>query len=986
MIQMASSSSSRTPGPSTAVGGAESQAIQQQPLTRSMSRRSSIVLSSLANDHPSASAPPTHKSSLPSARRIGPSSHSSTSSMPRTRSSTSLAARSGSLTGKSVVSNLSTSRARRVLSENHQTRSTSSSSSFNISNRGGGEGGGGVKRSASTSIASIRSPPRQGVRRYSRAEAGGLTGFGVVKAGPRVVSPVKLERESNPSRLGGPGGAGTTSAVNDPYSTSFQRPTFSFESMPSESQLQLQRGGRSGGFAIREDSKDSDGDELYLQSPRKVVGPFSPSKQTLSPDKTSSSRPPLSPFKSASAPSNFASPLKRRPALQGAENEDLDPTITLPIRPSSPRRGALSPRSLLRSEGCNNVPSQTLRRTKPSRKIDEVESSSDSDQDEFDFLSPRKKAKLPSTSSSSSTTVHDTLPRSAPATASKSGSSTSRVARARTSTGSSNALSTSTKTIDRSQLLRSPPPKKPINALPTSPTLPTIRPSLSSVPMQRTAGRAFPLPSSFPPVPSSYSAPSQSLRQDLPSSRHPIQPRSAPINRPLATSSSSSALAQVPPSNTTVAASFSRLPRRISNENSHSNLATIPPPPPPPPSAPSALLARSTSPTFNDPSVSLMSIDESQETSFSGSTIGDVSTISSTTSVRSEETAKRLANLQNMLSRLQMPRKSVSGSVGSDMASRRSSIESTVASGNSSILNKEERGGDSISMTRQRGLSASRLPSTAPRPRGGIVDTSSSSFRRPSISSVPSTSSVGPTRRISSSFLPSQSFDMSSTSSMSEISMLENDESTTEVFSEPTIKVQENHATSSSVLKGVVAFVDVRTGDGDDSGMIFVDMLKGMGARVTTRLSSFVTHVIFKSGKPSTLSYVRCRRACKPTVVGIAWVVKCVEMGQKVDEKPFLIVEEKKEVEKENSLFAIGAGKTVPAQKRRRSMEPKALAALNSSASSTGSSKTALTESIAASLARARNRSLRYAPKVGSPLVNRVFVMPDNAQEEEEDE
>lgn len=84
---------------------------------------------------------------------------------------------------------------------------------------------------------------------------------------------------------------------------------------------------------------------------------------------------------------------------------------------------------------------------------------------------------------------------------------------------------------------------------------------------------------------------------------------------------------------------------------------------------------------------------------------------------------------------------------------------------------------------------------------------------------------------------------------------------------------------------------------------------------MTTRLSSFTTHVVFKSGKPSTLQYVRSRRACPPVVVGIAWVVKCAEIGQKVDEKPFLVVEEKKEVEKENSLFAIGAGKTVPAQK-----------------------------------------------------------------------
>lgn len=154
------------------------------------------------------------------------------------------------------------------------------------------------------------------------------------------------------------------------------------------------------------------------------------------------------------------------------------------------------------------------------------------------------------------------------------------------------------------------------------------------------------------------------------------------------------------------------------------------------------------------------------------------------------------------------------------------------------------------------------------------------------------------------------------------------------VMDEPTIKASGG---ASSVLYGVVAFVDVRTAEGDDSGMIFVDMLKNMGARVsrtfaspsallaradrdalqvTTRPSSLTTHVIYKSGRPSTLQFVRsCARP--PRVVGIAWVVRCAEIGKKADEKAFVVVEDKKEMEKENSLFAIGAGKTAPAQKVR---------------------------------------------------------------------
>jgi len=568
-----------------------------------------------------------------------------------------------------------------------------------------------------------------------------------------------MEREAN---LGG---------VNDPYSTSFKRPTFAFETSQAraggseEARRQLpeqqNRVGSSGSIVIREDneSKTSDEDELHLTSPRKYSNPFSPSKLNLSPTKTSQ----FSPSKTSPTkrPSFLTSPTKHRSTGGGGgggdENMDVDSTVTIPIRPSSPVRGALSPRSLLGSKTTSN----TLRRTKPSRKIDQVDSSSSED-DDIDFLSPRKKAKLPSS-----------LPHSVqPST-----SSTSRIARPRTSSGSTST--SHSKATDRPLLLRSPPPKKTLTSHPApAPTAsggPRFQPS--SAPMQRTASRAFPLPSSLPPVPSvprsfAHTAPTPLMAP-------PAQPQSL----------------------TSTSAPISRLPRRISNEHS-----TMPPP------APSSSLARATSPTFTDPSLSLMSIDESQEASFSGSAsnLGDVSTMS-TTSVRSEETAKRLANLQNMLSRLQMPRKSVGAS------SRRNSIDE----GNSSIVSTADssRGQDQIGGIRKTSLpiassSQRRMPSSS-RPVGGIVNTSSSS--RPSSSSNPSS------RRISSSFLPSQSFDMSS---MSDFSMI----SDASVVDEPTIKAPGG---PSSVLYGVVAFVDVRTGEGDDSGMIFVDMLKNMGARVS---------------------------------------------------------------------------------------------------------------------------------------------------------
>ena len=41
---------------------------------------------------------------------------------------------------------------------------------------------------------------------------------------------------------------------------------------------------------------------------------------------------------------------------------------------------------------------------------------------------------------------------------------------------------------------------------------------------------------------------------------------------------------------------------------------------------------------------------------------------------------------------------------------------------------------------------------------------------------------------------------------------------------------------SLKVLKDCTIFVDVRTDDGDDAGALFVDMLRGMGAKVSNRL------------------------------------------------------------------------------------------------------------------------------------------------------
>lgn len=51
-----------------------------------------------------------------------------------------------------------------------------------------------------------------------------------------------------------------------------------------------------------------------------------------------------------------------------------------------------------------------------------------------------------------------------------------------------------------------------------------------------------------------------------------------------------------------------------------------------------------------------------------------------------------------------------------------------------------------------------------------------------------------------------------------------------------------------------------------------------------------VTHVIYKSGRPSTLSfYRRLKEDKRPHIVGISWVTRSKEKGERLDEAPFVI-------------------------------------------------------------------------------------------------
>ncbi|CAE6380384.1 unnamed protein product [Rhizoctonia solani] len=90
-------------------------------------------------------------------------------------------------------------------------------------------------------------------------------------------------------------------------------------------------------------------------------------------------------------------------------------------------------------------------------------------------------------------------------------------------------------------------------------------------------------------------------------------------------------------------------------------------------------------------------------------------------------------------------------------------------------------------------------------------------------------------------------------------------------------------------LRSCVIFVDVRTADGEDAGGLFVDMLKGLGAKIVSRPTPSTTHIVFKSGHQSTLTKYKLYDDPQPFLIGIAWVVQCVEKRQRVDEEAFRV-------------------------------------------------------------------------------------------------
>ncbi|KAH6672510.1 hypothetical protein B0J14DRAFT_593826 [Halenospora varia] len=135
---------------------------------------------------------------------------------------------------------------------------------------------------------------------------------------------------------------------------------------------------------------------------------------------------------------------------------------------------------------------------------------------------------------------------------------------------------------------------------------------------------------------------------------------------------------------------------------------------------------------------------------------------------------------------------------------------------------------------------------------------------------------------------------------------------------------------NNALLKGAVVYVDVHTTEGADASVLFTELLGQMGARCVkswtwngnSEEKIGITHVVFKDGSKRVLEKVR-ESGGVVSCVGVGWVLDCERENKWVEEGPYAV---------DTSLVPRGG------HRRRKSMEPRALANLNGTLVSSGSS------------------------------------------------
>ncbi|KUJ09561.1 uncharacterized protein LY89DRAFT_710952 [Mollisia scopiformis] len=126
---------------------------------------------------------------------------------------------------------------------------------------------------------------------------------------------------------------------------------------------------------------------------------------------------------------------------------------------------------------------------------------------------------------------------------------------------------------------------------------------------------------------------------------------------------------------------------------------------------------------------------------------------------------------------------------------------------------------------------------------------------------------------------------------------------------------------NNELLKGAVVFVDVHTSEGADASALFTELLTQMGARCVkswnwngedgSKVS--ITHLVFKDGGKRALEKAKETNGVV-SCVGVGWVLDCERENKWLDESAYAV---------DTTMVPRGG------HRRRKSMEPRALANLN---------------------------------------------------------
>ncbi|KAF7959215.1 hypothetical protein EAE96_002730 [Botrytis aclada] len=128
---------------------------------------------------------------------------------------------------------------------------------------------------------------------------------------------------------------------------------------------------------------------------------------------------------------------------------------------------------------------------------------------------------------------------------------------------------------------------------------------------------------------------------------------------------------------------------------------------------------------------------------------------------------------------------------------------------------------------------------------------------------------------------------------------------------------------NTALLKGAVVFVDVHTTEGADASGLFTELLTQMGAKCVKTWSwnpnsddkskIGITHIVFKDGGKRILEKAK-QTGGVVSCVGVGWVLDCERENQWLDEASYAV---------DTAMVPRGGAR------RRKSMEPRALANLN---------------------------------------------------------